>query len=457
MSMLGVEIVGAIGRRPGRREWNVTGVSIDSRKVRRGDLFFALKGARTDGHEYVAEALARGAEGAVVHRDVMVPEGSRDRLVRVKDTLRALGDSARAYRRRWGGRVIAVTGSNGKTTTREMIFHILSGFCRCKRSPRSYNTNIGVPLTLFGAEKRDRALIVEMGTNAPGEIAELGRIAAPDAGVITNVGPSHLEGLGTMEGVARAKAELLEALGPGGTAFLNADDAWFGFFSERHKGRRVSFGLGRAAEFRGRSVRPVNGGHWFLLPGGIEVTLKVPGLHNVRNAVAALAVAENEGVEPAEAARRMESFRLPPMRYEVERIRDFTVVVDCYNANPDSMRAALETFSLMGTEGRRIAVLGEMGELGEASEALHAELGRESGRFKVDEVWFVGRYSEIAAAAAERSGLAGAVRRADTLEEASPAICAEVRRGDALLIKGSRVMAMEGLVKELRRGVALRV
>jgi len=422
------------------RSWELSG------GVRKGE----------NGIEYVCEALARGAAGAVVHRDVKVPQGSRDRLVRVKDTLRALGDSARDYRRRWGGRVIAVTGSNGKTTTREMIFHILSGFCRCKRSPRSYNTNIGVPLTLFGAERRDAVLIVEMGTNAPGEIAELGRIAEPDAGVITNVAQSHLAGLGTMEGVARAKAELLDALAPGGTAFLNADDAWFGFFSERHEGPRVAFGLGRAAEFRARSVRPVNGGHWFLLPGGIEVTLKVPGVHNVRNAVAALAAAESEGVAPAEAAVRMGSFRLPPMRYEVERIRDFTVVTDCYNANPDSMRAALETFSAMRTESRRIAVLGDMGELGEASEALHAELGRDLGRFNVDAVWFVGGYAEFAAEAAERSGLAGAVRRADTLEEASPAICAEVRPGDALLIKGSRSMAMEGLVKELRRGVPLR-
>ena len=252
MRLLGVEIVGAIGGRPGRRTWNATGVSIDSRSVQPGEIFFALTGTRTDGHCHVAEALAKGAQAAVVHREVDAPEECRERLVRVDDTLRALGESARDYRERWGGKVIAVTGSNGKTTTREMLYHILSGYMRCKRSLRSFNTNIGVPLTLFCAEEDDEALVVEMGTNASGEVAALAALARPDAGVITNIGESHLAGLGSVAGVAEAKAELLDALGGKGTAFLNADDRWFGFLSERHRGARVGFGLGRGAEFRGR-------------------------------------------------------------------------------------------------------------------------------------------------------------------------------------------------------------
>lgn len=456
MRLLGVEIVGAIERRPERRRWNVTGVSIDSRSVRPGELFFALEGTRTDGHCYVAQALAKGADAAVVHREVDVPEEHKDRLVRVENTLRALGESASEYRRRWNGKVIAITGSNGKTTTREMLYHILSDKIPCKQSPKSFNTNIGVPLTLCQAEEQDEALILEMGTNAPGEISELAAMARPDAGLITNIGNSHLEGLGSVAGVADAKAELLDALDGEGTALLNADDAWFGFLSERHQGQLVSFGLGPRGDFRASAVRSVNGGHWFIIPGGIEVTLNVPGIHNVRNAVGALATAKWLGVDLPAAAARLADFRLPPMRWQTEQIRDVTVIMDCYNANPDSMRAALETFSHLPATGRRIAVLGDMKELGQASEALHAKLGKDLGKFNVDFAWAVGQYGECVARAAAVGGLGSSVVCAATLEEAAEKVSACLKPGDALLVKGSRIMAMEKLVEELRRGVPLR-
>ena len=450
MSLLGVEIVGAIGRRPERRELQISGVSTDSRVVQEGELFFALEGKRTDGHDYVVEALDKGAAAVVVHRDVEAPEHLRDRVVRVENTLRALGRFACLYRRRWGGKVIAVTGSNGKTTAREMMYHILSPYIPCKRSPRSFNTNIGVPLTLFQAERDDEVLIVEMGTNGPGEIRELVEIAEPDHGVITNVAESHLEGLGSEEGVACAKAELLDGLGTTGTAFLNADDAWFSFFAQRHKGPIRSFGIGPSAELRGRAIRRLDNGHWFTIPGGIEVRLRVPGIHNVRNALAALAVAQYLGVDLAAAAARLESFRPPPMRYQVEEIGGVTVVIDCYNANPGSMRAALEEFREMHADGRRIAVLGDMMELGKESEALHARLGAELVRFGADILWAVGTHGKCVAGAAERNGLAGAAFHAATLEDAAAGICETVQPGDLLLVKGSRGMAMEGLVEKLR-------
>jgi UDP-N-acetylmuramoyl-tripeptide--D-alanyl-D-alanine ligase len=335
-----VDIVGTVGRRPERRSFQATGVSFDSRTLAPGQVFFALPGTRSDGHAHVDEALAKGAAAVVVQREVAVAPEVADRLVRVDDTLAALCATARARRRRWGGTVIGVTGSNGKTTLREMLYHILSGAMGCKRSPQSYNTNIGLSCTLFLPGEDDRVLIAEMGANGFGELTELCEIAAPDLGVITNIGESHLEGLGSVEGVARAKSELLRGLPEEGTAFLSADDDWCGFLRERAPENVVTFGLGFDADFRARAVRPIPGGFWFLVGRGVEVTLRTPGLHNVYNAAAALAVAHHLGVDLASAAKRLESFRPPPMRFEVEDVGGVTVVCDCYNANPGSMRAA---------------------------------------------------------------------------------------------------------------------
>ena len=455
MSLLGVEIVGAIGGRPERRMIGNSGVSIDSRTLRQGQVFFALEGQRADGHQYAVQALQKGAAAAVVHRDVQVPGEFRDRVVRVKDTLQALGDTARCYRRKWGGTVIAVTGSNGKTTTREMLYHVLSGVMPCKRSPKSFNTNIGVSLTLFQAEDADQVMVVEMGTNAPGEIRELAAIAEPELGVITNIGPSHLEGLGSEEGVARAKAELLQGLGPSGTAFLSRNDKWFGFLKKCHPGAVVSFGFGPDADFCARPIRQFGNGYWFLVDPGVEVHLPVPGMHNVHNAVAALAVARHLEVDMQAAAARLAGFRLPPMRYEVEKINGLTLVSDCYNANPSSMRAALAAFADMPVRGRRVAVLGDMMELGAHSDTLHAELGAGLVHYKLDLVWAIGNYGECVVQAARKHGLANRAFHAATLNEAALEICDALREGDAALVKGSRGMVMDKLVQKLRERAAV--
>ena len=455
MRVLGVEIVGAIGRRPERRIWNVTGVSADSRTLLPGEMFFALRGERCDGHDYVADALGRGAAAAVVERDVAVPGKVRDCVVRVPDVLKALGDSARAFRRAWGGKIVAVTGSNGKTTTREMIHHILSQEMACKRSPKNYNTNVGLPLTLFQAEPRERVLVVEMGTNAPNEIAEMARIAEPDVGVITNIGHSHLEGLGSREGVALAKAELIEGLNPGGAAFLNADDDWFEMLSGRSNAPVISYGLGEKADLRGSAVQRRRGGLAFTAGGSARVKLSVPGRHNVHNALAAMAVARYFGVPLDVSATRLADVRLPALRYEVRRIQGVTVVSDCYNANPDSMRAALETFRGQKTEGRRIAVLGDMMELGAESERLHEVVGEAAARARLDGLWAVGDYARHVAQAAERSGLSGRTFCAPRLEDIETDLLRELQRGDALLIKGSRGARMERLVEKLEDAATL--
>jgi len=429
---------------------DITGVSTDSRALQPGELFFALPGARVDGHDFVPEVLARGAVAAVVSRDVAVAPELRDRLIRVADTVRCLGDSARAYRRRWGGTVVGIIGSNGKTTTREMTWHVLSEQMPCKRSPRSFNTEVGVALTLFLLEAEDRAAVVEMGTNAPGEIAELARIAEPDAGMITSISETHLEGLGSEEGVARAKSELLEALGPKGAAFLNADDKWFDFLKSRHSGRTVAVGTGPKAEFRAEQVAACEGGYRYVVRG-CPVRLTVPGRHNVNNSLLALAVAEALGLDLARAAARLASFRMPEMRYQVERVGGIEVHFDGYNANPGSMRSALETFGELPVAGRRVAVLGDMLELGEAGERLHAWLGAEAVRRGVDALWAVGQFAPTVARAAAAAGLKSA-HGAETLDGVADEIRADLRAGDAVLVKGSRGMRMERFVERLKNG-----
>jgi UDP-N-acetylmuramoyl-tripeptide--D-alanyl-D-alanine ligase len=450
VSCVGVEIVGTIGGCLTRRNLQATGISIDSRTIQPGHIFFALEGKHTDGHQYVGQALDKGAIAVVVHREVEVEESFRDRVILVEDTLCTLGESARDYRRAWGGVVIGVTGSNGKTTTRDMIHHILTGSVKCKRSPRSYNTNIGVPLTLFLAEPDDEVLVVEMGTNAPGELAELCRIAEPNHGLITNIGESHLEGLGSIEGVARAKAELLEGLPQGGMAFLPAEDEWAAFLHEFTRGGVTTFGLCPCCNFRARTFRAIEDGHWFIVGDGVEVTLHVPGVHNLRNAAGALAVAHHMGVDLAVAAERLESFRLPPLRYEVESIGGVTVVCDCYNANPSSMRAALESFGNIEAKGRRIAVLGDMMELGDESASLHEQLGADVIRYGVDALWAVGSFGGSLADGARQSGLNGAAHHVKNIDKAFEELCESIVPGDALLVKGSRGMALEKLVERFR-------
>ena len=429
----------------------VTGVSTDSRSLGPGTLFFALPGARVDGHNFVAQVLANGAAAAVVSKDVVVPPEHRDKLVRVEDTLACLGLTANLYRRTWGGVVIGITGSNGKTTTREMTHHVLSEKIACKRSPKSFNTEVGVPLTLFTLDPEDKAAVVEMGTNAPGEIADLVKIAEPNMGVITSISESHLEGLGSVEGVARAKGELLQGLGAQGVAFLNADDAWYHFLRGLFQGRTVSVGSARDAVARVTEVKATENGTTYKL-NGVDVVLNVPGRHNVTNSALALAVAVEMGLDLKDAAAGMATFTMPEMRYQVETIRGVKVAFDGYNANPGSMRAALDTFRDMPVAGRRVAVLGDMLELGEAAGRLHTQLGSDIARGKIQALWVIGKYSGLVAQAALKGGVKD-VTSSDGFDAVAEKICRSLQPGDALLVKGSRGMKLERLVEILKASV----
>jgi UDP-N-acetylmuramoyl-tripeptide--D-alanyl-D-alanine ligase len=451
MQALGcVEIVSAIGGRPGRRV-EIAGVSTDSRTTQPGDLFFALHGDAFDGHDFVKVAFARGAAAAVVSRTVedLPPDAY---CIMVEDTTKALGDLANRARRAWNGKVIAVTGSNGKTTTKEMIYQLLSGSHRVRKAPKSFNNNIGVPLTIFSIEPQDEFGVIEMGTNAPGEIARLAEIAEPDIAVVTNVMQTHLEGLRSLSGVAAAKAELLAGLKAGGLAVINADNEHCRKMIRNCRARVLTFGVGSGAQARATSMQPLAWGTRFRLNGS-EFEVPVPGIHNVMNALAALAVCRELGLQADDLAARLAAFEPPPMRLARREAGGVMLINDAYNANPGSMQAALQVFGSLPVNGRRIMVCGEMLELGKNSRKLHEQLGKSIAEAGVNEVWTVGEASKYVAEAIRSTGQHVAVNEARQPLEAAAKMLRTLEPGDAVLLKGSRGVKLETLMDALVAGL----
>lgn len=449
--LLLVEVEKAIGRRlNGGKVERFSGVSSDSRTVQAGDLFVAIRGERFDGHDFVKGAFEKGALGAVVSRPFdSMAEHSDKAVFLVPDTTFALGEIAKAYRASLGARIIGVTGSNGKTTTREMIYHLLSKHFRVVRAAKSFNNFIGVPLTLFQIEPDDEYAVIEMGTSAPGEIARLAEIAQPDLGVITNVSATHLAGLGSEEGVANAKAEILDAMGEDGVAILNRDNRWTERIAGRCRGRVITFGEGAGADVRATSVAQ-NGEAIRFQVEGTEFRLPVVGRHNVLNALAALAVCRHLGLGLEELRRDFSDFQLPSMRLQREVLGGVTVINDAYNANPVSMGAAIDTFAGMSA-GRKIFVCGDMLELGPDSARLHGEVGAKLAQARPDFLWTVGQESRHTADAAKAGGLSPEkLRHADSSEAAGAELAAFVRPGDLVFLKGSRGMALEKVLERVR-------
>lgn len=413
-------------------------------------MFVALTGERFDGHNFVRDAFRRGAVAAVVCRQVNLPRAMADRpLLEVADTRAALGRLADFYRRRWAGTVVAVTGSNGKTTTREMTHAALGRTMRAKRSPKSFNNAIGVPLTIFQVEKGDDVLVVEMGSSAPGEIAALAEIAQPDIAVITNVAETHLAGLGDPAGVALEKSQVLRRLGKNGVAVLNADDAWCSFLRDRRHGPAITFGRSAAATVRAANVRRTSDGFCFHTNDGTEVTLHVPGEHNVANALAALGVARAMGVDTASAAAGLSEFRLPPMRFCMQEAGGVLVINDAYNANLRSMQAAIRELKALPVYGRKIMACGDMLELGSESKRLHRMLGEAIAGSDIAVLWAAGEEAAAVADTVEQSRPACEVHYTPSVDHAADGLAALVREGDAVLVKGSRNMRMERVVEAL--------
>ena len=445
----------------------VTGVSTDSRTVAEGDLFFALSGPRFDGHSFLDAALAKAA-AAVVQRSRW-PGGeapAHKPVLLVSDTTEALGALAAYYRSQFAGTVIAVTGSNGKTTTKSMIHHLLSAHRRGRAAERSYNNAIGVPLTLLSAERNEDYIVVELGTSGPGEIERLARLASPNMAVITGVAEAHIEGLRDVHGVAVEKASVLKQLRRGGLAVVNVDRP-----EMRHLlsgpdgpgltsgGPLLTCGAEPDADLRLTACRQEGRVLHFTINGRIELTMRATGRHNAINALAAFAIARRMGMSEDQIVERLAKFSPPAARLERRRAGVLEILDDSYNANPGSMEAALSVLRSLPTQGRRVLIAGEMRELGPDSEKWHAWLGREAACSPIQVLVAVGAQSRVVVDAARaalkangRNGRRGPRLCAyPTAKEAAAQIGELLEPGDLVLIKGSRAVGLERVVHAVVR------
>ncbi|MFO7638505.1 MAG: UDP-N-acetylmuramoyl-tripeptide--D-alanyl-D-alanine ligase [bacterium] len=438
------------GRATGRPAGPLTGVTVDSRRVRSGELFFAITGDRFNGHHHVDDAVRAGARAAVISDERFVPREAP--AVVVADTRQALLDLAAHYRAQLPVRVAAVTGSNGKTTARAMLAALLRPSCRVVEAEANYNNDIGVPLTVFRMEPDTEVGVFELEMNEIGGTRRLAEACRPQVGVVTNVGDSHLEIMRDRDGVAREKAELVEALPADGVAVLNADDPLVAEMGRRHSHcRRVSFGLEPGAEVRATAVEDLGlDGVSFRLQDEYPVRLSAPGRHNVSNSLAACAAAHALGLPFAVMPDALERFELPAGRLRVHRLAEgITLIDDSYNANPQSMTAAINLLCHSAPEGKRVAFLGDMLELGSIAMEAHTALGVRSVGC-LDRVVFVGRLCQHALAVAVRQGLsAGRIRLYPDNKAAAGEAFDMVRPGDTILVKGSRAIGMDLIVKVL--------
>lgn len=424
-----------------------SGVSTDTRTLKAGDLFVALKGEKFDAHDFLDKAAAAGAAGVVVHNDaVAVPRGVT--AVLVADTLVALQELAGYHRRRFTLPVVGITGSNGKTTTKDMVAAVLASRFKVLKTEANFNNDIGLPLTLLNLDASHTAAVVEMGMRGGGQIARLAAVARPTVAVITNVGETHVEVLGSIDNIAAAKGELVEAIGADGLAILNADQPLVAAMQAKTPARKLFYGLGPAADVRAVNVaigRRETAFECQAAGGSFAVTLPAVGRHNVYNALAAIAAGLGLGLSHDEIRSGLATFAASPMRLHIETIGDYTVINDAYNASPLSMHAAIDTLRTVAP-GRMVAVLGDMLELGEMAEATHKRVGEELADAGVQVVITVGHFARYIAAAALAGGVDVTVACGGHAE-AQEALRKLLRPGDMVLIKGSRGMKMEKMLE----------
>ncbi len=420
------------------------GYSIDSRSVTEGQLFFAVKGERLDGHDFVEQALEKGAVAAVVRKDQLGRYPVKERLLATEDTLVALQILAMAVRKLWGKPLIAVTGSAGKTTTKEAIAHVLSTRFRVLKSAGNFNNHFGLPLMLLKLEPAYDVAVLEMGMSHGGEIRALAKIAQPEIGVVTNVAPVHLEFFDSLAGIARAKYELIEALPSSGTAVLNADDEYVSQFGRDFKGKVVTYGTRATADVRAEKVRTrgVEGSEFDVVVGGVRehAMLALVGEHNILNVLAAVAVGLERGLTPSEAVAALGGLAPADQRGEVVRLGNITCINDCYNCNPKALNAMVDALASMAAQ-RRIAVVGAMLELGPAEEELHRQAGGHIAAKKIDVLLGVRGPAQAMVEAAQRAGMRAEF--VSTPEEAGEWLAREARDGDVVLLKASRGVKLE--------------
>jgi UDP-N-acetylmuramoyl-tripeptide--D-alanyl-D-alanine ligase len=438
----------------GAGELLVSDVCTDSRQAKAGDVFFAIEGEKFDGHNFLSEVAAKKVAAVVVQRRKVPASLPGCAVLAVENPRLSLGKLAAAYRREFSLPIVAVGGSNGKTTTKELLASVLRQRLFTLWSEASFNNDIGVPMTLLRLQRTHQAAVLEVGTNHPGELAPLVKMITPRFGVITNIGREHLEFFGDLGGVAQEEGCLAELLPTEGALFINGDDEWAGKIAARTRARVIRAGLGEKNDWRAVKVRLDKGGSTFQItaPGADfdgEYRLNLLGRHQVANAVLAIAVAAELGLKYADIVCGLADCPPPKMRMQFWEANGVRVLDDAYNANTDSMIAALETLCDLPLQGRRVAVLGDMGEQGAHSAAAHAEVGRHAARLGVGQLFAVGPMAAGTARAARDAGLKRVIEFAD-VESAVLAVRKFLKTGDVVLLKASRAARLERIAESLK-------
>jgi UDP-N-acetylmuramoyl-tripeptide--D-alanyl-D-alanine ligase len=442
----------------GKEENTFYGISTDSRLVSKGNLFIALKGEKFDGHDFVRIAMKQGAAGVLAHDEARInqaPDNKAVAVIKVADTLTALGNLAHEWRRRFSVPVIGLTGSSGKTTTKEMMAAIIGRKKKILKTEGNLNNLIGLPQTIFRLTREHELVILEMGTNIRGEIKRLTQIAAPDIGLITNVGPAHLAGFGSLDVVRDEKSDLFLNMSPSGTAIINLDDGAVVTAAERWNGRRITYSMSPNADVTVKDIERngVKGVCFNLVVGGStqKVDMKIAGLHHVHNAMAAAAAAVAVGIDQKTIAEGLAAFRPFSGRMEIMRLHNGAFLLDdSYNANPASVREALMTLKDLKIHHNGYVFLGDMLELGEEAGEMHRKIGMLIATIGVNALFLQGDFSEITAAGAVEGGLSPEnIFFLSDKEKGIVYLKEHLKKGDWILVKGSRGMKMERIAAQI--------
>ena len=432
----------------------VRGASTDSRSAKAGELFFAIRGEKFDGHDYLNEVAAKKVAAVVIERKRIPAQLPDCTVLVVNDTRVALGKLAAAYRAEFSLPVVAVAGSNGKTTTKELLASVLRQKLATLWSEASFNNDIGVPATLLRLAKTHQAAVLEAGTNHPGELAPLVAMIRPDLGIITSIGREHLEFFGDVAGVAQEEGWLAELLPASGKLFVNGDSEWTGKVAARTRAQVVRVGFGEKNDWRARSIRLDKSGVTFQVVSpreefNGEYRVNLLGRHQVLNTLFAISAGAELGLGRAEIQRGLAECQPVKMRMQFWEANGVRVLDDAYNANADSMRAALETLCDLPFQGRRVAILGDMGELGAQSEAAHVEIGRYAAELKIGQLFTVGKMAATMARAAREAGLTRVIEFVE-VEAAVRAVKNFLKPGDVVLLKASRSSRLERIAETLK-------
>jgi UDP-N-acetylmuramoyl-tripeptide--D-alanyl-D-alanine ligase len=428
-------------------------ISTDSRTIKRGELFVALRGENFDGHNFVESVAKTGAAGAIVDLNWTGRIPANFTLIRVEDTLRAYQNIAANYRKALSLKVLAITGSNGKTSTKDFAAAVLARGFRVTKTQGNFNNHVGLPRTMLEATSQDEVAVWEIGMNHPGEVAMLATLAAPDAAIITNIGVAHIEFMGSREAIAAEKGALAEAVGTEGTVILNADDPFSKNMAGRTQAKVIFAGTTEGTIRASEITQSATGTDFTILEGAhrCRAQLPVPGLHMVQNALLAVAAGRMFGLSLEDCAAGLAAAPLTKARLQIKEIRGVRFIDDSYNANPESMKAALHTLVELDADGKRIAVLGEMRELGEESARGHREVGETAAELGIDQLIAIGDMAAAIAEAAHNAGLQN-ISIARSTSEAADLLGEIAVSGDLVLVKGSRSVRTERVIEafELR-------